>query len=268
MKHIFIFLQIIALTGCTSIRNNISDYNVYTVQDELQIGSNYSKMIEEQINLYDDPIVNAYINGIGQKLVSSLHSREIQYVFKVVDDPQINAFAIPGGYCYVNIGLINFAETEEELASVISHEIGHVVGRHGTEKMSKIGTFELLISIFLGPNPSAGSQLITQLASEGLILNYGRKAELEADKLGIEQMHRSGINPNGAVVFFKKLQAKEKSDPSKLQTLMSTHPKTKDRIINAERIIKSLPAKSYISIDSNDISKINQIKNYIKKSSN
>ena len=240
---------------------------MYTVQDELQIGYNYSKMVEQQINLYDDPFVNAYINGIGQRLVSSLHSKEISYVFKVVDDPQINAFAIPGGYCYVNIGLINFAETEEELASVISHEIGHVVGRHGTEKMSKIGTFDLLISIFLGPNPSASSQLLTQLASEGLILNYGRRAELEADKLGIEQMYRSGINPDGAVVFFKRLQSKEKSDPTKLQSLMSTHPKTKDRIINAEKIIKSLPAKSNISIDPSDISKINQIKNYIKKNS-
>tara|TARA_Y100000590_G_scaffold64583_3_gene69573 strand:- start:10101 stop:10931 length:831 start_codon:yes stop_codon:yes gene_type:complete len=259
--HFFVFTQLVMLFGCTKISNRVSGFNLYSTSEEIQMGRSYAYQLEQQIKLYKDVIISQYVNELGQKLVNASERNNIPYVFKVVNDPQINAFAIPGGFCYVNIGLIRFAESEAELASVISHEIGHVVGKHGTKKISKSRVINLIGAIILGPNPDTGAQLMTQLASEGLLLNYGRGAELEADGFGIEQMHRAGINPSGAVEFFQKLAQKEKNDPSNLELLMSTHPSTSDRIHNAKQIIRDLPPRQYKSLNQK---KFNQIKNRIK----
>ena len=158
----------------------------------------------------DQKIVEKYINDLGQRLVRFSKRRNISYRFKVVNDPSINAFAIPGGYCYVNLGLIQLAETESELAGVMAHEIGHVVGKHGMEQVSKQTGLGFIAQIFLGPNSSFSEQMIASMISNGLLLKYGRGAELEADRLAIEEMHAAGIDPVGVINFFEKLAVKEK----------------------------------------------------------
>ncbi len=254
--HIIALFVLLIQMGCTQIGNTFANINFYSDEEERNIGSQYAFQIEQGIELYNDKIVEKYINDLGQRLVRFSKRRNISYRFKVVNDPSINAFAIPGGYCYVNLGLIQLAETESELAGVMAHEIGHVVGKHGMEQVSKQTGLGFIAQIFLGPNSSFTEQMIASMISNGLLLKYGRGAELEADRLAIEEMHAAGIDPVGVINFFEKLAAKEKESNSEVSRLLSTHPPTRDRIKYAKKEIKKLSKKDYDSIKSVQFDKV------------
>jgi predicted Zn-dependent protease len=240
-RDLFPLILAFYFTGCSQL----TSINMYSTDEEIKLGRGYSFQIEKQLQLIYDPLINNYINNLGQRLVSVSKRKNIKYTFKVVNDPAINAFALPGGYCYVNLGLIEFADTEAELASVIGHEIGHVVGEHGMENMTKQNIIGLAGAIALGSSPSFGEEFMASLIQTGIITNYGRAAELEADKLGIQQMHDAGINPNGSKEFFKKLAREEKEGSNRMSRILSTHPPTSIRIKKATTIIKSLAYKEY-----------------------
>ena len=205
------------------------------------------------MRINDDRILNAYIAELGQRLVKNSKRKDIKYAFKVVNDESINAFALPGGYCYINTGLINFTDNEPELASVIGHEIGHVVGRHSAKELSKQRTFGFLyyagyfITYFItGAAPPRLAKKTVGLLNTSILLNYGRGAELEADRLGIQEMHDSGIDPYGAQLFFEKLAEREKGgERSNLEKMLSSHPPTADRIKQAKKEIRKLAMKKY-----------------------
>tara|TARA_B100001250_G_scaffold397744_1_gene405169 strand:- start:83 stop:883 length:801 start_codon:yes stop_codon:yes gene_type:complete len=260
--QIVVFFILLVQMGCTQIGNAFGNINFYSDDEERSIGSQYAYQIEQEINLYNDKVIERYINDLGQRLVKYSKRSNIPYRFKVVNDPAINAFAIPGGYCYVNLGLIQLADTESELAGVIAHEVGHVVGKHGMEQMSKQTGLGFISQIFLGPNTGFTEQIIANMISNGLLLKYGRGAELEADKLAIEEMHAAGINPVGVINFFEKLAEKEKVNNSDVARLMSTHPPTNDRIKYAKKHIKNLPNKKYDSMRSIEF---DRIKNRLSK---
>jgi predicted Zn-dependent protease len=233
-------------TGCSAI----SQVNVISTEEEVQMGQNFSAEIEKELKLVTDPEVNAYVDSLGQLLAKHSDRTDIPYVIKVVDTDEVNAFAIPGGYLYVNRGLIVTATRECELAGVMGHEIGHIVGRHSAKQMSREMGVGALSSIILGNDPAAWSAMTANVLASGTLLHYGREAELEADKYGIAETYGAGIDPDGMVTFFEKLLALGESQPDFLSKLFSTHPPTGERISKGREIIASLPPKPGLSTDS------------------
>ena len=213
---------------------------------------------EENGQIYPDSAWQEYVGELGEKLLDVSSHRGKKYHFYVLDNSQINAFATPDAYIFVNRGLIAFLSSEEQLAAVIGHEIGHVVGEHSMKRMSKarvingaLNVGSILGSIFIGRETTENALLVADLASTGILLNYSRSDELEADRLGIQQMHDAGINPIGSQQFFEKLSKKDNRQSSGIEQLLSTHPATNDRVKQAAKLIKKLPVKTYSPILNN-----------------
>lgn len=239
----------------------IGRLNILTTEQEVAIGSKVAQEVESEVKLYNDPIVVAYIDGLGQALVRHSKRSDIQYHFQVVDTSQVNAFALPGGWIYVNRGLITTAENESELTSVMAHEIAHVVARHGARQITK--QFGLAVLIRLATGESENRSLEREIAETfmgigaGLtLLRYSREAEREADQLAVEEMYAAGMDPNGMVTFFEKLLAVHTSEPSGAAVWLSTHPPTQERIADIRAAIKTLPPKPHLQVDSERFQKI------------
>ena len=226
--------------GCAG---KISDINIFTDAQEVQLGKQFSREIEKEMKIYSDPIVTAYIDQLGQHLANHSQRQNITYHFKVVNTEVVNAFAVPGGYLYVNIGLIRAAENESELAGVIGHEIGHVVGKHGVKQMTRQLGLAAVAQLALGEDQSKLEQMVAGLAANGVLTKYSRDAEREADIYAVQEMYDAGIDPEGMATFFEKLRRLQKSRPSKLQQLFSTHPLTTERITAVRSQISRLPRK-------------------------
>ena len=240
---------------------------MYSTREELELGYRYSIQLEKQLNINNDLILNQYINSLGQRLVQSSNRKDIPYNFKIVNDKSINAFAIPGGYCYINLGLIDLAENEAELASVISHEIAHVVSEHGMENMTKQQIIGFAGAVILGGRPTLTEEIISSIIQRGVLTNFSRGAELEADRLGIEQMHAAGINPIGFESFLKKMRDQEKGESSRFSNMLSTHPPTALRIKKSFETRTSLSQKKY-DVGDDSFLKMKQYLNRIYKKSN
>jgi Zn-dependent protease with chaperone function len=220
--------------------------NFFSEQQEIAMGREYSQQLNQKLDLIRDPFINQYINQIGQKLVQHSRRPDLEYNFFVVNSEEINAFALPGGFVYVNRGLIEAADTESELAGVVSHEIGHVVGRHSTKQMSK----RLLLSgIVLGAGMAVGAKsekwgdVVTALGGVGVFfasMKYSRDDERQSDWLGLTQMTRAGYDPNGMVSFFRKLDQLHDSRGGPGLAFMSTHPLPEERMRNMQREIQNL----------------------------
>ena len=212
----------------------VNQLNLLTPQDEVAIGKQAAKEIETSVEMYAEPIVGAYIDSLGQTLVKASGVTQFQYHFKVVDAPEVNAFALPGGFLYVNRGLIEAAETESELAGVVGHEIGHVVGHHGARQISKQYGLAVLIEMIAGGGESSLAREIgAQFASFGAgltLLKYGRLAEQESDAFAVQCVMKAGIDPDGVVRFFETLLKLHKSEPKGVDVWFTTHPPTQDRI--------------------------------------
>ncbi len=234
------------VAGC----GQLAELNVISTQEELEMGLRFSQEIEKELKLVSDPVVNAYVDSLGQLLARNSDRSDIPYVIKVVDTDEVNAFAIPGGYLYVNRGLIVTAARECELAGVMGHEIGHVVGRHSAKQMSRQLGLSAVTGLILGNDPQQWASLTANVLSAGTLLHYGREAELEADRYGITEAYRSGIDPEGMVTFFEKLLDMEKREPGAVEKLFSTHPPTGERISTGRALIASLPAKPGLATDS------------------
>ena len=173
--------------------------------------------------------------------------------FKVVDTEVVNAFALPGGWLYINRGLIAAAENESELAGVVGHEIGHVVGRHGARQITKAFGLQMLLELAVGEKPSAARQIAGQFAEVGAgltLLKYGREAEREADRFAVEETYAAGIDPEGMATFFEKLMAMHASEPKGVEVWFSTHPPSRERIANVRAQIQKLPPKPGLKADS------------------
>ncbi len=229
---------------------NSGSINFTSIEEEMQLGRQLAVELERELSLIRDPIITEYVNRIGQNLVRSSDA-EIPFTIKVVDSDEINAFALPGGYLYVNAGLIAVANSEAELAGVLAHEIAHVTARHGTENQSK----EQLVSlatmplIFLGGTGGAVAQQAAGFLVPVTFLKFSRSAEEEADLLGIQYMYLAGYDPAAMISMFETLQAQETSQPGSISTLFSSHPATEDRIGKTrENIEEILPAREqYVS---------------------
>lgn len=244
---IFLVLMIAGFVGCAGM---LSEINIFSDKEEIQLGERFSKEIEKELKLYQDPVIAAYIVNLGQLLAKHSKRRGITYYFKVVDTDVVNAFALPGGYLYVNLGLIRAAENESELAGVIGHEIGHIVGKHGAEQLTKQIGFATVVQLVLGQDPDQTEQVIADIIATGALMKYSRDAENEADGHAVQEMYDAGLNPEGMATFFEKLRKLQKTQPTQLEQIFSTHPPTDERIANVRSQIARLRNKSGLRKDS------------------
>jgi len=228
-------------------RNVSGHVNFYSLEKEIALGKQLSQEVERSSKLIDDPIVTEYVNRVGQNLVRNSDAK-VPFTIKVIDSDVVNAFALPGGFFYVNSGLILRAQEEAELAGVMAHEISHVTARHGTRQATK-GDIMQIASIPLmifGPVGWAGYALYEGLniAIPISFLKFSRDDEREADFLGLQYMYKAGYDPNAYVTFFERIQADEKRQPGTIPKVFSTHPPTPERIERTQKeIARILPAK-------------------------
>src|SRR6267142_1564937 len=237
---------------------NKGSINFISIEKEIGLGRQLAAEIERQVKLIDDPTINEYVNRVGQNLVRNSDAK-VPFTIKVVESDEINAFALPGGFFYVNSGLILAADDESELAAVMAHEIAHVAARHGTENASKAQMVNIasLPLIFLG---GVGGFALRQAAGFLIpmqFLQFSRKAEAEADYLGVEYLYKTGYDPGAAVSFFEKLQARESARPGSVSKMFSTHPPTGDRIEMTKKNIEAvLPDKEQYVVTTSEFTKI------------
>jgi beta-barrel assembly-enhancing protease len=219
--------------------------NWYSLETEIRMGKQYAMQVENSVKLVQDPVINEYVNRIGQNLVRNSDA-QVPFTIKVIDSDEVNAFALPGGFFYVNSGLILAADEEAELAGVMAHEIAHVAARHGTRQMTRaqwanIGTIPL---IFIGGGIGYGIYEAAGLGLPLTFMKFQRNFEAEADYLGLQYMYKTGYDPQAFISFFEKIQAREKKKPGTLAKAFASHPQTPDRIQESQKEIATiLPAK-------------------------
>jgi hypothetical protein len=228
--------------------------NWYSLETEIKMGQQFAMQVEQSVKLVQDPVVTEYVNRIGQNLVRNSDA-QVPFTIKVIDSDEVNAFALPGGFFYVNSGLILAADEEAELAGVMAHEISHVCARHGMRQQTRanwaqIGTIPL---IFVGGGIGYGIYEASGLALPLTFMKFQRSFEAEADYLGLQYMYKTGYDPQAFISFFEKLQAKEKKKPGTLAKAFASHPQTPDRIEASQREIATiLPARAQYIVSTSE----------------
>ncbi|HYH84152.1 MAG TPA: M48 family metallopeptidase [Pyrinomonadaceae bacterium] len=228
------------------------------VDKEVALGRQLSAEVDRQAKFVDDPVITEYINRVGQNVV--LHSdAKIPFTIKVIDSDEVNAFALPGGFFYVNKGLILAADNEAEVAGVMAHEIAHVAARHAMENQAKgmLANIGLMAgSIFLG---GLGGMLINQGAQFGALLGFmkfSRSAESEADVLGVQYLWAAGYDPNSMSTMFEKLAAKNKKKPGTFSKLFESHPQSVDRMEATRHLVARFPDKEEYVLSTSEFQRV------------
>jgi beta-barrel assembly-enhancing protease len=222
-------------------RNVSGKLNWYSLEKEIALGKSLAQQVERQSKIINDPVVAEYVNRIGQNLVRNSDAK-VPFTIKVVEDPTVNAFALPGGFFFVDSGLILKADSEAELAGVMAHEIAHVAARHGTRQATRGELAQLsMIPLYIMGGPVAyGLYEASGLLIPVTFLKFSRNFEAEADYLGVQYMYKTGYDPTAFVDFFEKIQTLEKRKPGTMAKVFSTHPPTDDRIEKAQKEIASV----------------------------
>src|SRR5271165_436487 len=219
--------------------------NWYSIEKQVAMGRSYAQQIESQIKLVNDPVVTEYVNRVGQNLVRNSDA-QVPFTIKVIDSDVVNAMALPGGFFYVNSGLILAADEEAELAGVMAHEIAHVAACHYAREQTR-GTLMQLATIpliFVGGGIGYGAYEAAGPAIPMTFLKFSRNFEAQADYLGVQYMYRAGYDPSAFVSFFEKIEAMEKKKPGTLAKMFETHPQNADRIEKSQdEIRRILPAR-------------------------
>lgn len=241
-------------------RNVGKGLDFYSLQHEIALGKQLAQEVERSSRFVDDPVVTNYVNKIGQNLVRNSDAR-VPFTIKVIDSDEVNAFALPGGFFYVNSGLILRADNEAELAGVMAHEIAHVAARHGTRNASKaeLAQMAMIPLVMLGPGGWAGYGLYEGLnvALPVAFLRFSRADEAEADYLGLQYMYKTGYDPNAFVAFFEKVEAEERRQPGTIPRVFNTHPPTPDRIAATQREIATiLPPRPEYIVDTSEFEQV------------
>jgi len=231
----------------------------YSTDTEIKMGKQYAMMVEQTARMIQDPVINEYVNRIGQNLVRNSDAK-VPFTIKVIDSDEINAFALPGGYFYVNSGLILAADEEAELAGVMAHEIAHVAARHAMQQMTRAQYAQMatIPLVFVGSwGIYEAASMAINLALPLTFMKFSRNFETEADFLGVQYMYKTGYDPQAFVTFFEKVEAKNKKQPGTLAKAFSSHPPTPERITRAQaEISKILPTRPEYVLDTSEFDSV------------
>jgi predicted Zn-dependent protease len=216
--------------------------NFYSLDKEIALGKSLAEQVEKQAKIINDPVIAEYVNRVGQNLVRNSDAK-VPFTIKVIDSDEVNAFALPGGFFFVNSGLILAADNEAELAGVMAHEIAHVAARHGTRQatrgeIAQLGMIPLMLFSYgwTGYGLYEAASVLVPVA----FLKFSRGFESEADMLGLQYMYKTGYDPTAFVDFFEKIETLEKKKPGTVSKVFSTHPPTEDRIKAAQENIQKM----------------------------
>ncbi len=241
-------------------RNTGKGLDFYSLEKEIALGKQLAQEVDRSAKFIDDPVVLDYINKVGQNLVRNSDA-QVPFTIKVIDSDVLNAFALPGGFFYVNSGLILHADEESEIAGVMAHEIAHVCARHGTKNATKgqLINMAMIPLILLGPTGWAGygmREAINFLLPIGF-LKFSRDAEREADYLGLQYMFKAGYDPNSFISFFERVEAEEKKHPGTIPKIFSSHPPTPDRIEAIQKeIVTILPTREEYIVTTSEFDRV------------
>ncbi len=250
---ISIIVVIVFISGCATYQpgsfEDPGGLNMVSQSQEIEIGMQASREIETEMRIIDDPYIQNYVNNMGHYLVQYSRRPNLSYQFKVVDTDEINAFALPGGFIYVNRGLIVEAGNEAELAGVLAHEIGHVAARHGAKRMTTLILYQFGVGFFDAMSREEQSTqigfLVTDAIATGVLLRNSRSDERQADDYGTENLYLAGYDPLGMARFFDKLS--RDYSPGKVEVFLSTHPSPGERVRNVQRLVATFSPKSYVA---------------------
>ena len=215
-----------------------------SIEQEWQLGQQLEQDVARQVRLVNDRSVVGYVQSMGQRLVRQTEFAELPWEFHVIQDPQINAFNMPGGHVYVNTGLIAAAKDASELAAVMAHEISHGVARHGTENLTRAYGASVVAGLVLGNDAKNYEVLAAEILAGGTLAKFSRDAEREADRIGMQTMYDAGYDPRGMVGMFETLLEQRKRRPNAVTAFFSTHPLTETRIADARAMSDELPRKT------------------------
>jgi beta-barrel assembly-enhancing protease len=239
-------------------RNVSGKVNFYSLEKEIALGKQLASEVERQAKIINDPVIAEYVNRVGQNLVRNSDAK-VPFTIKVIDSEEVNAFALPGGFFFVNSGLILKADNEAELAGVMAHEIGHVAARHGTRQATRgeIAQLGMIPLIFMGGWTGYGIYQAASVLVPVGFLKFSRAMESEADLLGLEYMYKAGYDPTAFVDFFEKIETLEKRKPGTVAKVFSTHPPTDSRIQaaqkNIQEYLKAKPEYVLTTSEFNDV---------------
>jgi predicted Zn-dependent protease len=233
------FARILPLTALGACAGSIG------LEEEARIGDSYAAEITAQTPLIRDPVAVQALNRLGGELARQADSTGRRYTFYLVDSPEVNAFAVPGGHVFVNRGLVEAADQQAELAGVLGHEIAHVTERHGLEQMEKrqgAGMLVSLVYVLLGREPGVLEQVAIQGGGAAIFAKYGRDAEREADAEAIETTVAAGYDPQGVATFFEELLREQQRQPGQVEQWFASHPTSAERVREARAMIGTLGA--------------------------
>ncbi|HEX7334554.1 MAG TPA: M48 family metallopeptidase [Pyrinomonadaceae bacterium] len=247
-----------AMIGKRNINTGIIAKMSGSTEKEVRLGRELAAEVDRQAKFVDDPLITEYVNRVGQNIV--LHSdAKVPFTIKVIDSDEVNAFALPGGFFYVNKGLILAADNEAELAGVMAHEIAHVAARHAVENQTKGSLLEyaaLAGSIFIGGIPGMIYQNTAGIGLLGIFMKFSRGAEEEADKLGVQYMYAAGYDPGAMATMFEKLEAKNKKKPGFISRAFASHPAPPDRRQAALNLAARFPENEEYVISSSEFQRV------------
>lgn len=243
-SNLLLFLSfIVFLGGCTTIYNPATqrkEYYLIGTKEEVSMGQEMDVALKKKLNVLNDPLMQTRLSRIGSRIAAVSDRQDLAYTFKVVQDKELNAFAIPGGFIYAHSALMDIA-TDDELAGVLAHEIGHVAARHSVKKLQTALGYQIVIGIALGLSGQQDMGQALDIVFNLTALGYGRKDELLADKLAVKYTKLAGFNPYGIVTFFEKLrkEAAEKGS-GRVPVFLSSHPDMDERIKQVKREIETI----------------------------
>jgi predicted Zn-dependent protease len=234
----------------------VAHRSIISQEKEIGIGKQYSSEIDRSAKLVNDPVLNEYVNRIGQNLARN-SDLKIPLTVKIIDSPEINAFTLPGGFLYVNTGILTAADEEDQVAGVLAHEIAHAAARHWASQMTKATLMQYaMIPLLFTPMSYPVYMGVAEAMNFGVpltFLKFNRSAEAEADFLGLQYMYKAGYDPNAYVSFFGKVMDEERRMPGSVPKLFQDHPPTPDRIVKSEEEIKEiLPKKDQYLVSTSE----------------
>lgn len=232
--------------------------NWYSMESEIQMGREYAQIIDSTVMLVKDPIISEYVNRIGQNIVRNSDAK-VPFTIKVIDSPEVNAFALPGGFFYVNTGLLLVADEEAELAGVMAHEVAHVAARHAVRQMTRANLANLasIPLIVVGGGIGYAARSAAGIGVPISLMKFSRGFEEEADYLGLQYMFKAGYDPQAFLSFFERIQAKEKQKPGTLSKIFASHPPIENRVGKIQKQTDTkLPSRSHYVVTTSEFEEV------------